>query len=210
MQAPEGSPLARQCRTLGTLSLTLAILEIVYCGQKLVLQLLNTRIIAAEKALLPSTPGMSPTIYSDAAVLARRIAPWEAARMAPFIVASVVLLFIAARLRRGDLAALAVARQWAFAALGVVGLSLLIQIVAVVPPTLDYQEHMLHALPSATRKGAPIDIGPVMSSMTIVGTVMGLAMGTVIMSVWPVVLYLWAGRLRREPIPSPQGMTGEP
>ncbi len=212
MLAPEGSPLAARCRTLGTLSLVLAILEIVYCGQKVVFQLMNSRIIAAERAYMPKTPGMSPAIYTEANELARRVVPWEIARMVPFIVASVVLLFIARRLRAGDLAALGVARQWAFAALGVVGLSLLVQIVAIVPATLDYQARMVELLP-ATPRGAPFDMGQMMSSMTMVGTVMGLAMGTVILSVWPIVLYVWACRLQRDArsaFSGDQGSTGEP
>lgn len=211
MHAPEGSALAARCRTLGTLSLVLAILEIVYCGQKVVFQLMNSRIIAAERTFLPKTRGMSPAIYTQANELARRVVPWEIARMVPFVVASVVLLFIARRLRAGDLAALGVARQWVFAALGVVGLSLLVQIVAIVPPTMDYQARMVELLPP-TPKGAPFDMGPMVSSMTMVGTVMGLAMGTVILSVWPIVLYVWAGRLQREPrvVPASYGSTGEP
>ena len=39
--------------------------------------------------------------------------------------------------------------------------------------------------------------------MTIVGLAFGLAFGAVGMSVWPVTLYIWAGRLRAEPRVTP-------
>lgn len=169
------------------------ILEIVYCALKGVLQLLNTRILAAERRLMPS-----PAIFSAAETMSRRIVPWEIARTVPFAVASVVLLFIARRLRAGDLGALAVARQWAIAALGVVGVSLIVQFVAVVPATLDYQTKLADSLPSASRTGAPFDVGAMMSSLTMMGMVTSVGMGALILSAWPIVLYVWAGRLQRD------------
>ncbi len=89
MLAPEGSPLARRCASLGNLCLALGILEIVYCGQRVIFQLMNSRILAAERT---------------------------------------------------------------------------------------------------DRRDRPADDG----------LVMGLAMGTVAMSVWPVIAYVWAGRIRRD------------
>jgi hypothetical protein len=194
----EGTPIERRCASAGTLCLVLGILEIAYCGQRVIFQLLSNRVIAAERAFMPSSPGMSPAIYGEAEALAHRVVPWEIARTVPFLVASVVLLFIARRLRAGDLSALGTARQWAIAALGVVGVSLIVQIVAIVPPTMDYQARVVELLPTASRKGAPFDVGQMMSSMTVVSLALGLAMGTVSMSVWPVILYVWAGRIRRD------------
>jgi hypothetical protein len=195
----QGAPLEQRCRSLGTLCLVLGILEIVYCGQKLILQLLNSRIVRAERALLPSGPyAPSATTFHEAEALARRIAPWETARTVPFVVAAVVLLFIARRLREGDLSALGAARQWALAALGVVAVSLLVQIVAVVPPTMDYQARVVELLPAPPRSRAPFDVGQFTSMATMIGMGLGLALGAVGMAVWPVILYVWAGRLRAE------------
>jgi hypothetical protein len=98
----------------------------------------------------------------------------------------------------GCLAALGAARQWALAALGVVAVSLLVQIVAIVPPTMDYQARIVELLPTAPRTKAPFDVKEFTSSMTMVSVALGLAFGAVGMSVWPVILYVWAGRLRAE------------
>jgi hypothetical protein len=200
MQPSEGTPLGRRCVQLGTLCLALGILEIVYCGQRVIFQLMNARIVAAERALLPSGPhGPSPAIYAEGEALAHRVAPWEIARMVPFVVAAVVLLFIARRLRASDLAALGAARQWALAALGVVVVSVLVQIVAIVPPTMAYEERVVELMPRpSSAHPPPFDVGQVTASMTMIGVVMGLAIGAVAMSVWPVILYVWAGRLQRD------------
>jgi hypothetical protein len=200
----QGTPLDRRCASLGTLCLVLGILELVYCGQRVIFQLLNSRIVQAERALMPTGPRPPPAaIYSQAEVLAHRVMPWEIARTVPFVVASVALLFIARRLREGDLAALGAARQWALAALGVVAVSLLVQIVAIVPPTMDYQARIVEMLPMPPRGKTAFDVGQFMSSMTIVGVGFGLALGAVGMSVWPVILYIWAGRLRAEAATQP-------
>jgi hypothetical protein len=178
----------------------LGILELVYCGQRVIVQLLNSRIVRAERAFLPTEPHPPPAaIYSEAEALAHRITPWEIARTVPFLVAAIALLFIARRLREGDLTALGAARQWALAALGVVVVSLLVQIVAIVPPTMDYQARIVELLPTPSRGAKPpFDVRQFTSSMTIAGLALGLAFGAVSMSVWPVILYIWAGRLRTE------------
>jgi hypothetical protein len=199
-----GTPLERRCASLGTLCLLLGILELVYCGQRVIVQLLNSRIVQAERAFLPTGPHPPPAaIYSEAEALAHRVAPWEIARTVPFVVAAVALLFIARRLRQGDLAALGAARQWALAALGVVAVSLLVQIIAIVPATMDYQARIVELLPTPPRSKAPFDVKQFTSSMTVVGVAFGLAFGAVGMSVWPVILYIWAGRLRAEAAAQP-------
>lgn len=210
-QAGEGTALATRCASLGNVCLVLGLLEIVYCGQKAIVQLLSGRIVAAERVLLPKAPHAAPAaMYGAAQDFARLVAPWEIARLVPFVLASVVLLFIARRLRAGDVSALGTARQWAVAALGVVALSALIQIVAIIPPTLEYQRRVVELLPPPPhgRAAPPFDIGRIVASATTFGAVMGLAMGTVVLSVWPVGLFVWAGRLRRD-APG-HGMIGEP
>jgi len=200
----QGTPLERRCASLGNLCLVLGILEIGYCGQRVILQLLNDRIVRAERAFFPSGAHPPPAgIYSEAEAFAHRVAPWEIARTVPFVVAAVALLFIAHRLRQGDLAALGAARQWALAALGVVAVSLLVQIIAIVPATMDYQARVVEMLPTPPHGKAPFDVGQFTSSMTIVGLGFGLAFGAVGMSVWPVIFYIWAGRLRAEAAAQP-------
>ena len=199
-----GTPLERRCASLGTLCLLLGILELVYCGQRVIMQLLNDRIVRAERAWFPSGAHPPPAaIYGEAEAFAHRVAPWEIARTVPFVVAAVALLFIARRLRQGDLPALGAARQWALAALGVVAVSLLVQIIAIAPATMDYQARIVELVPTPPHGKAPFDVGQFMASTTVVALGFGLAAGAVGMSVWPVILYIWAGRLRAEAAAQP-------
>ncbi len=140
----------------------------------------------------------------DAAhALALRTAPWEIARTVPFLLATGLLLWIAVRLRQGDARALFVARQWTLAAFGVIAVSLLIQVVAIVPPTMEYQRQVVETIPTVTagKGAAPFDVKQMMSSMMVVGAVFGVVTGTLFLSAWPVVLRVWAGRLIRETLP---------
>jgi hypothetical protein len=117
----------------------------------------------------------------------------------PFVVATCVLLWIAIRVRRGDTKALGAARTWALAALGVVATSALVQVLVTIPATMEYQRQVMDAMAVLPpRAKAPFDIKGVMSAATIVGSIGGLVMGTMLLSVWPVTLYLWAGRLLRD------------
>jgi hypothetical protein len=180
----------------------LAILELLYCAQKLVSQIFSHSMIEGQRSLFPTTPHGPPmnAMLDAAQALSRRIAPWEIGRTLPYVAATVLLLLIAIRLRRGEVAALVTARQWAFAAFGVVAVSLLIQIVAILPATMDYQRVIVESMPAAPAgTGAPpFDMKQMMSSMTLVGTLVGLVMGTAFMSAWPIVLYVWSGKLLRQ------------
>jgi hypothetical protein len=196
------APLAQRCQALGTTCLVLALLEMLDCVQKIATQLFSRTMIEGQRSLFPTKPHGPPmgAMLDAAQQMAARIAPWEIARNLPYLAASVMLLLIANRLRKGDLAALATARQWVFAAFGVIAVSLLIQIVAVVPATMDYQRSIVESLPATPGgKGAPpFDVKQMVSSMTVVGTLLGLVFGTAFMSAWPIVLFVWAGRLLRE------------
>jgi uncharacterized membrane protein YqjE len=200
---------AERYKKLGTTCLVLAILELVYCLWRLVGQLLTTPIMKAERTMLPSSPHgpRMNDVWDAAQELSHRIAPWETARTIPFALATGFLLWIAIRLRRGDGAALFAARKWVFAAFGVIAVSLLIQIAVVVPATMDYQRHVADAMPVVSHGSAPppLDMKKFMSNMTVFGTVFGLVIGTVFVSVWPVILYVWAGKLIRETSPGAVG-----
>jgi hypothetical protein len=196
-----GPALEQRYRALGTTCLVLGILELCYCAQKIAMQLFMRPLLAGERSLLPSGPRgpSSGAMFDQAQALSEQTAPWEVMRTIPFVVATGMLLFLAVRLRRGDGRALHAARQWTFAALGAVAVSLLIQIVAIVPPTLEYQRDVFAALP-ATPKGKakpPFDVKAFTSSMTVTATLSGVLMGTAFMSAWPIVLFVWSGTLLR-------------
>jgi hypothetical protein len=194
-------PAAKRIRTLGNVCLGLGLLELLYSLQHLVGPLLTKAIFRWEKAFLPKTRGGPPMgkMMDAAARFAERIAVWEVVRAIPFIVATSFLIAIAVRLRRGDRTALGAVRIWTYAALGVVALSLLIQVLVTVPATLAYEKMLVDLMP-ATGSGAaapPFDLGAVMGRVTLVTTVLSLLIGTLFLSVWPIALLVWAGRLER-------------
>lgn len=190
---------------LGNVSLALAILDLLYCLYRLLMPFLSRSIVGFQREMMASTSGPNMSEMMDVAQkFADRIAPWEALRTVPFIIASAVLLWIAIRLRRGDGEALRTARTWAFGAFGAVAISLLIQVLVIVPATLDYQHEvmgmMLKTMP-AGRSGSPVDVGAIAGSITLASTVVGVVMSTLGLLIWPVALLIWTGRLTRETPP---------
>jgi hypothetical protein len=188
-------------RTLGTTALVLGILELSYCGFRLVTQALNSTLIAAEKSILPATPHGPPmgALMDEAQVFAHRIAPYEVLRTVPFAVATGVLLAIAVRLRRGDEGALEAARRWIYWAMAAIVFSLLVQVVFTLPATMEYQRHVVDVMPVLpSRGGAPaVDMKQMMGSMTLVSTILGVVFGTGFLAAWPIAFHVWSGRLMR-------------
>jgi hypothetical protein len=195
------TPAARY-RQLGTTSLVLAILELLYCVWRLLTQLFSESINAASRALVPQAPnGPSVKDMMDAARdFGQRIAVWEAVRTIPFLVATGFLLWIALRLREADARALFTARTWTLWAFGAVAVSLAIQITFTVPATMEYQRRIAAMMPSIPtgENGPPIDMKEMMSSISSVSLIFGLVLGTALAAAWPIVLRVWAGRLIRE------------
>jgi hypothetical protein len=192
---------AKRMATLGTVCLVLSILELLYCLQRLLSPLLTRSAFEMQKSLLRSLPTAPPAnpVMDAAADFMARIAVWEVTRTVPFIVATCFLLWIAIRLRRGDARALVTARTWMFFALAAVLVSALIQVLFTVPAAMDYERHLMAVMPAMpASSAAPFDVKAVTSAVTMVSTIVGLVGGTLFLSVWPVVLYVWAGRLIRD------------
>jgi hypothetical protein len=199
---PAAAPPPSRYGTIATVSLVLAIGEIVYSLWRLASPLFSHALLEAERRALPTTKsGPSFAKMTNAAeAFAAKIQVWEAVRTAPFLLASVVLLWIALRLRKADAKALVAAKTWALVALGVVVFSLLIQIVVTVPATMEYQRVVVDMIPTMP-KGAsapPFDIKQMTSSITIASMLIGLVVGTAMVTVWPIGLYFWAAKLLRE------------
>lgn len=198
-QSPGDGPLAKRFHSLGTVSLVLAILELLYCFWKLVSAALVSAILAAPLALGGSAPPPSPlpAVLSSASAFAGKLAVWEAARALPFAVASGVLIGIALRLRRGERQALFTARAWVWWALGVIVASVALQLFVILPMTLEYERQLMSGFPSIpSGSGAPpIDIGHFMDTWTLVSAGISLLVGTMIFAAWPIVLRVWADRL---------------
>lgn len=203
--APPGAvpaaPAGDGTRRLGTVALVLGIIELAYGGFHIIVEAFNSVLIEAERPLFPTRPrGPDMSAMLDQGhELAKAVAPWEIARTVPFLVLAAMLVWIATRLRRGDASALRVARQWALAAFGCIALSLLVQGMITMPATVEFQRKMFEAMPiPPTAKGAAApDVRGLMSSMTIVGALLGLVFGAAFYSAWPIVLLVWSGRLLR-------------
>ncbi|APR87200.1 hypothetical protein A7982_12549 [Minicystis rosea] len=196
---PPPSP-AKRLEALGTTCLVLSIAELIYCIYRLVSPLFSKAMLNAQRSFVR---GSFPTsgVMEAAEHFMKTIAIWEALRTIPFVVATGFLLWIALRLRKGDGAALQSARTWALAALGVVVVSAAIQLFITVPATLEYQRTIANSVLAATPAGSatpPFDVKQVTSMVTMIATIAGLVMGTVFSAAWPIVLYVWAGKLARE------------
>jgi hypothetical protein len=207
---PQGAPRnaaspAKRYETLGTTCIVLSALELLYCMQRIVGSAFTKGIMNLERGLIPTLPGSPPVgrMLDALESFAARIAIWESVRTIPFIVATGFLLWIGLRLRKGDASALLAAQRWMFGAFGAIAASLLIQVLVTVPATLEYQEKVMAALPAlpAGRGAAPIDIKAMTSQMTLVFTILGSIVGTLFLSAWPIVLYVWSGKLIRETLP---------
>jgi hypothetical protein len=197
---------AERRRSLGTTCLVLAVLELLYCLQKLATQMFGGAIVGAQRSFLPTAQGV-PTerILAAAKHLSQQIAPFEVARTLPFLAATAVLLWIALRLREGDPRALSTARTWALAAFVPVAISLVVQVVWVLPPTMEYQREIMKSLPtfSGADPAQSVEVQEMVSSMTAISAAAGVVIGAAVLSAWPIVLFVWAGRLLREARPGP-------
>jgi hypothetical protein len=194
-------PLGSRIQSLGTLCLILAILELLYSAVRIASSVLSSAAIdlqrSAMRAMPPeATQGMA-AMQDVAQSFARRVMIWETVRTLPFVVATVFLLLIALRLRKGDATALRAARTWMFGALGAVGVSLLIQLLVTMPLSAELQRQMLGAMHTPDGKGPPIDPNA-LAGITEVFTLATMAFGAALLSTWPVVLYVWAGKLQKE------------
>jgi hypothetical protein len=208
-QPPPGAPpgarpppsLAKRMETLGNVCLVLSLVELLYCAQKLLAPLFTRNIFDMEKVMfrrLPGAPPISPMMDAAAGFVAR-IAIWETTRTVPFVVATCFLLWIAIRLRRGDAGALVAARTWMPFALAAVFVSALIQVLFTLPMTMEYQRQVVELMPAMpSSAAAPFDVKAMTSMVTMLSAISGLVMGTLFLSVWPVMLYVWAGRLSRD------------
>jgi hypothetical protein len=206
-QSPGEGPVAKGFSNLGTWSLVLGILELLFCFYKLVSAALSSSIMAMNRSLLGAAPTPPPAplsgMMASVEEFTSKIALWEAIRALPFAIASGFLIGLAVRLRRGDRSALFAARIWVWFALGVIVLSVGLQLFVIFPLTLEYTRRLTSAMSSAsTVGGKPVfDFGGVMDTMTLVSTGISLIVNTLFFAIWPVVLRLWADRLIRETTP---------
>jgi hypothetical protein len=206
---PYPVPLRDRIRSLGTLALVLAIMQIVSTVLGLLSNLGSSSMMGFQRQMMGGGAAQSDAIFKAAEEFSGRIAIAEALRGVPFAIASGWLLMIATRLRRGDVRALKPAHEWPFLAFGVLVLSVIVQLTINVPATMEYQQRIFSGMPAMPKgSGAPFDFAAVMDTIMAGAAYGGVVMGTLVMSVWPIVLRVWSGRLLRDPQaqPGPPGL----
>jgi hypothetical protein len=161
----------------------------------------SLQVLRAIASGLSPAPGATPPGMGAVEEVMRRVMAAEITRTIPFMIASGFLIWIALRLRKGEIAALKAAQKWAWWALGVVVLSVLIQLLVTVPATLEYSRKLTRAIPALPRgaRGAPaFDPGGFFDTMMMISTLFSMIFGALFMSAWPVGLYFWSASLLRK------------
>lgn len=197
---PYPVPLHDRMRSLGTLALVLALMQIVSTVLGLLSNLGSGSMMGFQRQMMGGGAAQSEAIFKAAEEFSSRIAIAEAIRGVPFAIASGWLLMIATRLRRGDVRALKPASAWPFLAFGVLVLSVIVQLAISVPATMEYQQRIVSGMPAMPKgSGAPFDFAAMMEAIMTGAAYGGVVMVTLAMSIWPIVLRVWSGRLLRDP-----------
>jgi hypothetical protein len=179
----------KKVRFLGTVTMILAFLKLVVFGLWIVRSV-------ATLAGVDDAPRHVPVRAIDRGLDAfhRTIAIWDVLRAVPFIAIGALLLTIAIRLQRGDATALMALRKWFFWSLGALAISICIQVFVTIPATLKWDTKAADWLPSLPM----FDTKQMLSVLIVSLLVAGLVFGALLRLVIPIVLYVWAGRLRAE------------
>lgn len=180
--------------SLGTTCLVLATLEILYALYKVAMSALSLFLMqSALSGSPPSASGLDPMLeLTQRYMLTASLT--EMGRMVPYLVASGVLIAIAFRLRQGQAAALRATRLWAWCALAVVVLSVLVTAAITLPLSFELQEAVARQVPtgSAPPPGGTWELFGMLSG------IISMVVGAVVMSIWPVVLLFWTDKLERQ------------
>jgi hypothetical protein len=191
----------KKIRTLGQVAFVLSLVELAYCAYRMFSSAVMGPLMRWYFESLLGRSGMRKVPFLEGmGDFMTKIAIAEVVRSVPFVVASVVLLRISLRLKRAEPAALDDARKWLFWALGAIAVSILVQAVVTLPATMEWQEKFVAAMPAmpppGTRGAPPFDMKQMITMMTMASSLVGLLFGSVMMAVFPVVVYVWAGKLK--------------
>jgi hypothetical protein len=131
-----------------------------------------------------------------------KIAIWEMLRTVPFVIAAGWLVVLGRRLLRQDRSALAAIRTWCYASAAPIVISVLIQLIFVLPATLAYSEAVSKSMPMTTPHGSsaamPFDISTFVSTMTNAATGAGIIIGAMTLAIFPLVLFFWSKKLSQD------------
>lgn len=190
--------------TLGTVCIVLGVIELFLCGWYYLNLLIGSDFFTPSFPTTGPAAAMVGDIMAAAKVFTEKIAVANAVRSIPYTVATVFLILLGVALRRGEIRALERARAWSLWAFGAIAISLLVQVLVTFPATMDYQRAITKSITSVTSKGKapPFDFAAMMDTMMIVSTVIGAVVGTLTMSIWPVTLRIWAGKLQKKLAPA--------
>ena len=171
---------------LGLVSVLLALFEIGWFGYKLIGALVAGVLDHAQRALLPGA--VPPQVASSVARVTetvRKLAAWELVSLTPIGFMAAALAIIAVGLMMDRPWWLTTARIWCCGAYAALVVSLSIQVFVLAPQIAEVQRFVdKHLASSGTR------------SSVVVPTMLPMIFHAVLLGLWPLILFLWAGRLR--------------
>ena len=177
---------------LGLVSVLLALFEIGWFGYKLIGALIAGVLDHAQRALLPGA--VPPQVASSVARVTetiRKLAAWELVSLTPIGFMSAALAIIAVGLMMDRPWWLTAARVWCCGAYAALVVSLSIQVFVLAPQIAEVQRFVdKHLAASGARSSVVV---PTMLPMIVHAMVLGL---------WPLILFLWAGRMRDQRVAS--------
>ena len=192
-----GTGVGRAPKAWESLSTTAIVLG---CGQILwfLYSVVSSLVVATVSHLVggAASAGASPfgAAADEARRLMQRMAIIEVARGIPFAACSIALLVIAFGIRRGRVESLRRTRTWVWVALGVVALSLCLQLFVTVPMMAAYQRSLYARVGAGAGAGGTMDAFQIFAS---VGAIIGPIFWAAVLCVWPIALRVWVDRLLR-------------
>lgn len=183
-------------KTLGTLCIVLAGCQLAYFLYTLASSAFSVIAVSSLRAFVGGKVGPVPPEATKLADSMESLM-WMTAlgtilRMVPYALLSGVLIWIGARINRGDRSALETAKTWMWWALGAVALSLAVQAGIIIPATIEFQAAMKKGVLSGLPKSSSsVDF----ESFSIAVSVVTMLAGAVTMAAWPIILRFWSDKL---------------
>ena len=182
------SPASNRLLPLGLVSVLLALFEIGWFGYKLIGALIAGLLDHAQRALLPgAVPAPVASAVARVTETVRKLAAWELVSLTPIGFMSVALAIIAVGLMMDRPWWLTAARVWCCGAYAALVVSLSIQVFVLAPQIAEVQRFVDRHLAAGGAR-----------SSVVVPTMLPMILHAMVLGLWPLILFLWAGRARLE------------
>ena len=202
---PQGSVPDSRLVPLGIVCIVLAVLSLLgvlyAAGSAAVAAFAYEAMLAlvhAAKVTLPAVASKTLELVEQMVLVA---AITTAVRMLPFAVLAIAQLVLGVRLHGSDRRALSGIRKVAYALLAAIIFGLVLQVVFVIPTQLDLLERLMKdVLRTVPWPGGRSPVGAFMPASPFWAVTQPIVIA-VVQTTWPIVLLVWAHRLRNVPPP---------